>query len=379
MNNLLFFLLSMYIISAVALMIQKALGKRLSPVQGLSLLGLTVIFSLFFSSRIQPLQGLGNQPSQESLSLAESRLEAEQTATVTDFSTAQQLVNTEPESEKLRINEHQVTLFEDSAPMNFWLAWEGKIQAALIVLLSLSFMYSLKQLFNSLLFIKKSSYHKIIDFEGKSYTLLYFDHIQSPASIFIFKPYIIWSAALDQLPCEEREMILLHEIHHIRHRHSLQLLFLELLRPVFLPIFRKLRKQVILLQEFSADDAVLERSPGKKNYAALLLRLQQHGCSHPAFFHGLGSSDAHPLEQRIKRILAKGKSTPMGSSSGWSFGLFAIFLVSFTVGQVKSQSQAAINAYEIRYCLNQSTGQIIFCDDCLTEGLDCACLIEAEE
>ena len=88
--------------------------------------------------------------------------------------------------------------------------------------------------------------------------------------------------------------VLSHELTHVRQRHSLDILFLELLLVVcwFNPFLYLYRKVVQLNHEFLADDAVIETFNNTKAYQYLLLeKSNQAGCL--------------PLTSRLNYLLTK--------------------------------------------------------------------------
>ncbi|MDQ4142081.1 MAG: M56 family metallopeptidase, partial [Bacteroidota bacterium] len=93
---------------------------------------------------------------------------------------------------------------------------------------------------------------------------------------FSFWNRIYWdnSQALSEF---EMERVLLHEVVHIRQKHSLDILYLELLRIIFWfnPLLYLFQQALTNTHEFIADAAVL-RTTSQETYTSLLVRQMLH-------------------------------------------------------------------------------------------------------
>lgn len=71
------------------------------------------------------------------------------------------------------------------------------------------------------------------------------------------------------------QLILTHELAHVKQKHSLDVLFIELLQIAFwfIPIFRFYKKAIQLNHEFLADDAVIKAHKNISEYQHLLLNV----------------------------------------------------------------------------------------------------------
>lgn len=76
----------------------------------------------------------------------------------------------------------------------------------------------------------------------------------------------------DQISTEEREQILAHEMVHIKEKHSLDLIFFEILKIIFWfnPLIYMFQNRLAVVHEFIADETAIQQS-GKKNYYEQLL------------------------------------------------------------------------------------------------------------
>ncbi len=110
---------------------------------------------------------------------------------------------------------------------------------------------------------------------GKTSTYQQFTLIKSPAvnTPFSFWRYIFIPQQNAASPQQQR-WILIHEAEHLRRKHSLDMLFVELLMILlwfFHPILKTYQKQLSLLHEYQADAATL-RFANKKEYGLMLLQ-----------------------------------------------------------------------------------------------------------
>jgi N-acetylmuramoyl-L-alanine amidase len=114
-----------------------------------------------------------------------------------------------------------------------------------------------------------------------------FINTSEPGTPFSFFRWLFWNKNIE-LRSEKGEQIFRHELFHIQQKHSLDLLFMELLTVIFWinPFFYIMKKELRAIHEFLADQFAVNKSD-KWNYAELLLMqaLQtKHSLVNP-FFH----------------------------------------------------------------------------------------------
>jgi len=125
-------------------------------------------------------------------------------------------------------------------------------------------------------------------------------HTDAPFSFF---NWLFWNANIDKDSVEGRHM-LQHELHHIRSKHSLDLVFTEIVLAAcwFNPFFYLYRKEIKTIQEFLADSHASARS-NTIVYAELLL-LKAIGVRNQRlvnpFFH-------NPIKRRILMLTSSKK------------------------------------------------------------------------
>lgn len=125
----------------------------------------------------------------------------------------------------------------------------------------------------------------------------------------------------------EKEL-LLHEYEHVKQKHSIDILFIELIQLVFWfnPFIYLIKKSIKLNHEFLADQAVLNTNISIDRYQLLLLQIA--GLSSP---HYLSSSINYSITKKRLKMMSKTKN----NAKRWVFTflllpLFTVLLYSFS-------------------------------------------------
>lgn len=155
---------------------------------------------------------------------------------------------------------------------------------------------------------------------------------KTPLTIGFFKPVIFLPLGLlAQLPADQVETILLHELAHIRRRdYFLNILqsFAETIfffNPAFLWISARLREE----REACCDDVVVAHTPHKATYFHALVAFEEQTALGTSLQIGLGSTRNHLLH-RVKRMLTReNKKLSLMEKISLIFGLIAITAFSF--------------------------------------------------
>lgn len=155
---------------------------------------------------------------------------------------------------------------------------------------------------------------------------------KTPLTIGFFKPVIFLPLGLlAQLPADQVETILLHELAHIRRRdYFMNLLqsFAETIfffNPAFLWISARLREE----REACCDDIVVAHTPHKATYFHALVAFEEQAALGTSLQIGLGSTRNHLLH-RVKRMLTReNKKLSLMEKISLIFGLIAITAFSF--------------------------------------------------
>ncbi len=129
------------------------------------------------------------------------------------------------------------------------------------------------------------------------------DKISMPILVGIFRPLILFPAStLSGISAEQLEMILLHELAHVRRWDNLINLLQRVIEAVlfFHPVVWRLSNRVRLEREHCCDTTVLTHINAPQNYAEMLVQMAFTNSS-PEWV--LGTSISHQLIPRIRRIL----------------------------------------------------------------------------
>lgn len=139
-----------------------------------------------------------------------------------------------------------------------------------------------------------------------------FIQTQHPNSPFSFFNYLFWNAAIDTQSVAGTK-IMKHEMYHIRNKHSIDNIFMELAVCVYWinPVFYLIRKEIKSIQEFLADQYAADE---KNEYANILLnhifKTYTHSFVNPFFNNQLKrrimmlTTPKKPTWQYLKKLMA---------------------------------------------------------------------------
>ena len=161
-------------------------------------------------------------------------------------------------------NPYYVKLFPEPAttPAASWLGLLGGVY------LAISAWFLIRFGRNLFVLLGRKRNHEIIKNQGISFLLI--ENLPQPYS---FLNYIFVDREAFQSGTLEAE-ILAHERSHVRQLHSLDVLFIELVKVLFWcnPVFYFYRDAMVLNHEFLADASVVQKAPDISAYQHLLLR-----------------------------------------------------------------------------------------------------------
>lgn len=157
------------------------------------------------------------------------------------------------------------------------------------VLISIFFL--MRFVFSIIKIIKLLKKYPVQNYNG--YQLIMTDTNGTPFSFF---NYIFWNNAID-INSEVGKKIFTHEMIHIKEKHSIDKLFIELQLVIawFNPINWLIRNELYLIHEFIADQKSVENNDASELAQLLLVSAypnQQHLLSNPFFFS--------PIKRRLK-------------------------------------------------------------------------------
>jgi predicted metallopeptidase len=205
----------------------------------------------------------------------------------------------------------------------------------------------------ALIYLVRKSRLSLRNHLGFKFYLLYpFLNKQLPLSAFsLSKNYVIWSPILNSLKENEKEIVIAHEVSHLRNKDSWYLLFLEFLKtllwicPAYFWFIREFRKQ----QEFIADESASKFAGSKRQYAGLLLSLKewQFNSKNAYAFSSLLSGSI--FKKRILRLVKQSNNglKPLNFFLGTVSLIVLLWLSAYTVLPLIQSEELKLKQYEI--------------------------------
>lgn len=174
--------------------------------------------------------------------------------------------------------EEAVTVY---ARQGFWRSfpWEP-VFLAIGLFVSLFFLYRFLRSLWQLHLLRR--HHPFREMGG---TRIYF--VNQEGTPFSFFKNIFWNEAMD-LNSAQGQQILRHELYHVEHQHSLDMLLIEIIRILcwFNPFIHLIRREIQTIHEFAADEFASFETD-KLEYAEMLLihsfRPKNISITHPFF------------------------------------------------------------------------------------------------
>jgi len=174
---------------------------------------------------------------------------------------------------------------------------------------------------------------------------------------FSFFNALYWSEKLD-LPTEDQDRILRHELTHIQQHHSIDIIFLEITSILFWfnPIIWFYRNAIRNTHEYLADQNVLTQSK-KKQYGQLLLRQMQSGIA-----FSLANNFNHSQLKKRFNMMNQNKSSRWAMTKYlWAIPVFALLLLAFKASEVLPKATAQNPVFpNQQFHVNQSPGDSIY-------------------
>ena len=173
----------------------------------------------------------------------------------------------------------------------------------LLTIFLLGFLYKTGITIRNLLSIRKLIRRSEKTAE-KDYWLVY---LTAELPTFSFWHYIFLNRTSLQLPYHELQQVKQHELIHVRQKHTLDLLFFEVVGALFWfnPLMTYLKNALQEAHEYLADATVAGRGEAQKDYAHLLLKLSIH----PTMVPIANSFSGKQISRRIT-MLTKDRSLP---------------------------------------------------------------------
>ena len=172
--------------------------------------------------------------------------------------------------------------------------------------------------------------------------------IMSPLVSGYFKPVILFPLGLIQgLSTEEVEVILLHELAHLKRNDFLINIIINGLRAVYFyhPAYWWLQSQLDNEREYATDEMVMSKQSNGLLLVKALAKTQEYKMTTASL--GFAGNSKNQLLKRVNRIMKKQQNP------NWISGVFTMIILS-TAFILMSQSQRKEEAIDIGDSLNQS-------------------------
>lgn len=161
----------------------------------------------------------------------------------------------------------------------------------------------------------------------KKVNLFLSDHINSPITFGHFKPIVLFpTSMLTGLSPDQIEMLLLHELAHIRRADFLINLIQSIIEVVLFyhPIVWWISEQIRITREHCCDDMAIEICQNHFLYAETLTQLQTSILLHKKSLAMSAKRNSGTFTYRIQRLFQTAESKPSFIKSIFSFGLIAV-------------------------------------------------------
>ena len=230
----------------------------------------------------------------------------------------------------------------------------------LMIILLIQYLY--------LIYLIRTSTKSQLRYGDEQLTILHTRNKSLVASFQLFNKYIIWQKELSDLTENELKAVLMHEITHIRQRDTLLKAFLWFIQLYWLinPIFYIVKKELLRLSEFIADEVAVKKMGDPIGYARLLLKMKcASQASPPAFSSAFGQVF---LKERIQHILQGPQRRTFGRYL--IVGLSLMLSLHFCLPAAENCILVQLERYKVYQTLSSKhneSGKDTFCKKCLLE------------
>lgn len=267
---------------------------------------------------------------------------------------------TQPETSDVIL--YQASRFYDVLLANA--GWIGLVLLICTLFFTLRYLLGLRQLMR----LVRRQPASPLDLAGQRVWCIRGQGDLAAGALWLGRSYIFWHPSLDQLPREEQQAILLHELSHLRQRNTLEKLFLSLLQGIWFmnPIWYFFSRELETLSEYVADEFAAGQLQSRKRYAGLLLRVKSGQALAMAHLFKGGQ-----LRKRIERILQGPETTRMPLWPAFFLGLVLLLSSELAAQKIIRSGLLDMEIYEYISEAHQRTGQEEFCKKCTLEAVDC--------
>ncbi|AYB33622.1 M56 family metallopeptidase [Chryseolinea soli] len=192
--------------------------------------------------------------------------------------------------------------------------------------------------------------------------------LKNGPAFFSFMTCIFINENKHSLKQDEYNTVLLHELAHIRQKHSYDLLLMEIAGIVcwFNPFLKKLKTSLCQVHEYLADKAVMNTMQDPDAYSKLIVRLSHH-YEAERFVHPFSVAD---LKRRINMLYIKKQNKMKAVRFVAIIPLLALLMTVFSFTERSEQGQLT-NVSEQKLIVAGITweGNRVFTDEYLTDIL----------
>lgn len=223
--------------------------------------------------------------------------------------------------------EDAVVVYANTAGKTSWFTWNHILQLIYILVASLVFL----RIIFSLLKIRRIVRSHTVENIGQ----IRFLNTEEPGTPYSFFRWLFWNRKIE-LNSDKGEQIFRHELFHIEQKHSLDILFFELLTVAgwFNPFFHLMKRETKAIHEFLADQFAVNEN-NRWDYAELLLMQvlnTNQKLVHP-FFH-------NQIKRRIAMITSPQKTSHqyLRKLMVLPVTILSIFLFAFSYKEIKKEA-----------------------------------------
>jgi beta-lactamase regulating signal transducer with metallopeptidase domain len=193
--------------------------------------------------------------------------------------------------------------------------------------------------------------------------------LKSGPAFFSFMTCIFINENKNSLKPDEYDVVLLHELAHIRQKHSYDLLLMEVAGVVcwFNPFLKKLKTSLSQVHEYLADKAVMHTKQDPDAYSKLIVRLS-HQYEAERFVHLFSVAD---LKTRINMLYTQKQSKMKALRFVAIIPLLALLMMAFSFTERSGQGQEQTTVAEQKLIVAGINweGNRVFTDEYLTDIL----------
>ena len=212
--------------------------------------------------------------------------------------------------------------------------------------------YFVKLLVNVLKIHKMAKSNTTEDFNGYHIVRTGKEHIPYSFLNYIFLP-----------EGETDTQIIRHEISHVRHQHTFDVLFIEILTAFqwFNPIMRIIKKDLQNIHEYTADRDVIDNGADKTDYMMLILQqcTATELCARPSASTAIGNNFSFSLtKKRIQMITQKKKTRGLIFKALLTLPVLALLLFANCNNASKNNESIKEETSTIKVNLNEGTSVV---------------------